>query len=161
MTREEFLAGWMLLTIQPWGRKYGGQDSTAKLQFEFYWSRLEKFHGEAWKVSCQLFAGGERWPSVDEIRHSINTSLPPQCQITYAPDMVEKTELLQKIDIYRDQHACTMLEAAETVLPEFAKDHPEPEADEQIEECETLIKRLKAHLASMQVIRQERKAMKV
>lgn len=160
MTREEFLAGWMLLTIQPWGRKYGGQDSTAKLQFEFYWSRLEKFHGEAWKGSCQLFAGGDKWPSVDEIRNSINNSLPPRFQVTYAPDMVEKTELQAKIDIYRDQHNCTMLEAAEAVLPEFAKANPGPEADEQIDECEKLIKSLKAHRASMQVLKQEREALK-
>lgn len=158
MTRDEFMPGWLLLTIQPWGRKYSGQDATAKLQFEFYWSRLERFHGEAWKVSCQLFAGGDKWPSVDEIRNSINNSLPARFQIAHSPDMVEKPELFVKIEIYQRQHGCTTLEAAEMVLPEFAKEHPEPEADEQIDECEKLIKKLKAHKASMQIIKQEREA---
>jgi len=161
VTREDFIAGWTLLTIQPWGKKYSGTDSTSKIQRDFYFSRLERYHGEAWKGACQLFAGGEKWPSVDELRSAINNSLPPRFQIAHDPTTVEKPEILVKIDLYRQEHSCTMLEAAEQVLPEFANEHPGPEADEQIDECEKLIRSLKAHRASMQVLRQERKAAKV
>lgn len=158
MTREEFMPGWLLLTIQPWGRKYAGQDATAKLQFEFYWSRLERFHAAAWNDTCRLFAAGERWPSVDELRHAIHSSLPAGVQLTYSPELTEKPELFAKIEIYQEQHGCTTLEAAESVLPEFSREHQEAEVDEQIAECEKLIKRLKAHRAHMQVLKQEREA---
>lgn len=158
MTREEFIKGWMLLTIQPWGKRYAGQDSTAKLQQEFYWSRLSAYHGPAWVATCEIYSGGDTWPSVDELRRTINHNVPSRFQVTYQRGMAEKPELLAKIDVYRNHHGCTMLEAAEAVLPEYANEHPEPEADEDISHCEALIRTLKAHRAHMQVLEQERRA---
>lgn len=158
MKPEEFIAGWTLLVIQPWGKRYAGTDTAAKLQKEFYWNRLSRFHGEAWKVTCELFASGDHWPNVDEFRHAINNSLPERFQITQYPNTVEKPEILVKIDIYQAQHECTMLEAAQVVMKEFAKEHPGEEFDDQINRCEALIKTLKAHRAHIQVLKQEREA---
>jgi len=156
MTREEFTKGWTLLIIQPWGKRYAQQDMPSRLQFEFYYNRLSRFHPEAWQVACQLFAAGDKWPSADEIRASINQSLPRRYQITFEEQLVEKPELLVKIDTYRAEKGCTVLEAAETLLPDYAKEHPA--GDEDIARCETLIKHLKAHRAHLQVLRQEKAA---
>lgn len=156
MTREDFVAGWLLLTLQPWGRRYANQDQVAKLQFEFYWSRLGKGHGEAWKGSCHVFASGEKWPSVDELKTTMNNSLPPRLQITNQADQTEKPEILVKIDLYQHDKGCTVLEAAEFILPLYAKEHPGPEADGDLDRCERLIKHLKAHRAHLQVLTQER-----
>ncbi len=162
MTKEEFTAGWLLLTIQPWGKRYAAQDTPSRLQFEFYYSRLGRFHAEAWQVACQLFAAGDKWPSADELRTAINQSLPRRFQIAYDPKAEEKPELLVKIEAYRHlaitdpvKHGTvTILDAAEAVLPDYRKDHPEMVGD--IAACETLIKKLKAHRAHVQVLQQEK-----
>ena len=160
MTREEFTRGWTLLIIQPWGKRYAAQDTPSRLQFEFYYNRLGRFHPEAWLVACQLFAAGDKWPGADDMRSSINASLPLRYQITHDPKYVEKPEILVKIDAYRADKSCSVLDAAEAVLPEYAKEHPEPEHDEDIAQCEQLIKRLKAHRGHVQVLRQEKAAMR-
>lgn len=158
MTRQEFIQGWMLLVIQPWGKQYAGTETAAKLQQELYWSRLARFHGEAWIGACQVYASGHKWPSVDDLKQNMNNSLPPRLQITNQADQTEKPEILVKLEVYQKEKNCTVLEAAEYVLPLYAKEHPEPEADEDIAQCEQLIKSLKAHRASMQVLKQERAA---
>lgn len=158
MTREEFTKGWTLLIIQPWGKRYAVQDIPSRLQFEFYYNRLGRFQAEAWEVACGLFASGDKWPSADEMRHAINQSLPSRYQITHDPKWVEKPELLVKIDAYQHAKSCTVLEAAESVLPSYAAEHPGPEHDEPIARCEQLIKALKAHRAHVQVMKQEKAA---
>ena len=90
----------------------------------------------------------------------MNHSLPARLQLTTTADQTEKPEILLKIDLYQKAKDCTMLEAAEHVLVEFAKDHPGPEYDAEIDQCEQLIKRLKANRASMQVLQQERRQQK-
>lgn len=179
MTKEEFLRGWTLLVLQPWGKRYAGHDTSAKLQFELYYDRLGRYQVEAWEVACKLFASGEKWPSVHEIRDTLNNSLPSRYQITSRREDggEEKPELLVKIEAYRNlaieqptremgmeqsrrNGTVTILEAAEKVLPEYAKENPGPEHGRDIELCERMIKQLKAHRAHRQVLQQE-KAVKV
>ena len=73
MTREEFAKGWSLLTAQPWGRPYDNavDQNKAKLQFEFYFSAMSFAHFDAWKICAKRFSAGTKWPSLDEMKHSL------------------------------------------------------------------------------------------
>jgi hypothetical protein len=128
------------------------------MQFEFYYSRLGQCRQDIWETACGLFAGGEKWPSADEIRHSINASLPPRLQLTHHPEAEEKPELLVKIEAYRKLAVeqpvgpgqMTILEAAEAVWPGYEKENPGPKQARDIKLCHWLIKKQRAFRAHMQ-----------
>lgn len=77
MTREEFLRGWTLLVIQPWGRAYNQLDeqgrptAAALAQMEFYFTKLAWGHAQAWREVAERYAMGKVWPSLDELRVSL------------------------------------------------------------------------------------------
>lgn len=79
MTRKEFMAGWSLLVLQPWGWRYnkvggdGQPTSEALAQIEFYFSKLSWAHPQAWRQVVELYAEGKEWPSVQELRISLQT----------------------------------------------------------------------------------------
>jgi len=175
MTRDEFMGGWVMLTIQPWGRRYSGADPTGILQQEFYFRRLERYRADVWDVTADLFASGDHWPSVEEIRQAINSSLPARFQLTYEPDGQEKPELLLKIEAYRHlaiekpvgPKTKTILDAAEAVVPAFEREHPGHEDLEPLmcrdgefmtpHPAAWLIKKLRAFRAHWQVLQQEKR----
>jgi len=162
MTRDEFMGGWVMLTIQPWGRRYSGTDMTSRVQQEFYYQRVRTLPHGGWETACNLFASGDHWPSVDELRGAVLRSLPARYQLPDHRDGTEKPELLVKIEAYRalaiekpnEGRHVTILKAAEIVLPEFEREHPD--GHEDISPCRWLIKQLKAFQASQQVLQQER-----
>jgi len=164
MTRDEFQTGWILLTIQPWGRRYSGTDMTARVQQEFYYQRVHTLPHAGWESACELFASGDHWPSVEDVRGAVLRSLPARYQLPDHREGVEKPELLVRIESYRklaiekpnDGRHVTILEAAETLLPAFEREHPE--GHEDISPCRWLIASLKAFRASQQVLKQEREA---
>jgi len=68
MTREEFAKGWLLLIVQPWGRRYAEDTDIARTQSEFYYHQLKEIPSQDWWHTCEVIASGSLWPSVDDIR---------------------------------------------------------------------------------------------
>jgi len=79
MTREEFMKGWSMLVMQPWGWRYNkvGNDSRpvgdALLQLDLYFESLKWADARAWWKVAVLFARGEKWPSVNELRDGLRS----------------------------------------------------------------------------------------
>lgn len=76
MTRQEFKAGWRLLILQPWGWRYnqardGQPTPEAVAQFDLYYDALKAWHPDAWHAVARMYAEGEKWPSVGELRTSL------------------------------------------------------------------------------------------
>ena len=77
MTRQEFMVGWSLLVLQPWGWRYnqagpnGKPTADALGQLEFYFSELSWAHAEAWGKVARSYAKGDKWPSVQEVVTSL------------------------------------------------------------------------------------------
>ena len=72
MTSAEFSKGWVLLTVQPWGRRYTEDTASAEVQAEFYFTKLKDVSGNVWWQACELRASGDAWPSLDEMRDTIS-----------------------------------------------------------------------------------------
>lgn len=77
MTKKEFLQGWKVLVLQPWGWRYNqvGKDgkptADAMAQLDFYFSKLSWAQPEAWAKVAEVYAEGKEWPSVQELRASL------------------------------------------------------------------------------------------
>lgn len=77
MTHAQFVIGWTLLILQPWGWRYRGlnvmghpsEEST--LQLQFYFSKLKWAHGSAWLKVASDHAQGHQWPSVNELNQAL------------------------------------------------------------------------------------------
>jgi hypothetical protein len=78
MTQHEFAQGWKLLILQPWGARYrtltkeGQPSEESRTQLEFYYDKLKFGSAEAWRKTAELFASGEKWPSVNELRETLS-----------------------------------------------------------------------------------------
>lgn len=106
MTREEFMPGWSLWTIQTWGARYDGRHDpqAAKVQFDFYYHQLKWATVEAWMELAPKFAAGESWPSVDEVKRSLHQlnqryvrALPDHSEPPTAIDKTEAEAILTRI----------------------------------------------------------------
>lgn len=77
MTKSEFLQGWKLLVLQPWGWRYNqmAQDkkptADALAQLEFYFAHVQWAHSAAWMKVATLYASGSEWPSIQELEGSL------------------------------------------------------------------------------------------
>lgn len=76
MTQAEFVKGWRLLILQPWGRVYrtmvdGHPSDESRAQLEFYYAKLSFAHPEAWLHVADLYAQGKDWPSVSELKAAL------------------------------------------------------------------------------------------
>ena len=134
MTREEFLAGWGLLLTQPWGRRYATVSDkssaiTAATQLEFYFRKLSSFDGTFWKTTCELFAAGDHWPSVDELRLSMNNSLPQRMRLEYHTEQSEMPEPIALAMAYATAHHTTFLEGVQKIFPDWIKNHDPDDPD--------------------------------
>lgn len=76
MTREDFMRGWLLLIAQPWGRRYADDTDIARVQSEFYLSRLHAVPADAWRKTCERLASKDSWPSLDDCMASLTEALP-------------------------------------------------------------------------------------
>lgn len=140
MTRDEFVQGWNLLVAQPWGKRYTAtrdQSSaqTSATQLTFYFKKLGSYPSGAWFVACELFAQGDHWPSIDEMRTTINHSLPQRMKIEYNTEASECAEPIALAHAHADAHSTTILEAVQTVFPKWIAenaDHPDRERAEAL-----------------------------
>jgi hypothetical protein len=95
MIREDFIPGWLLLVAQPWGARYNKTDHTgqptadAKLQLEFYYSKLKHGSTEAWRKTAEQYAIGKEWPSLQDLRATMRGHEP---QPRSLPDYTTPTE---------------------------------------------------------------------
>jgi hypothetical protein len=92
MTQDEFLTGWYLLVIQPWGQKYnrttseGQPEAASKLQLEFYFDKLKHGTAGAWMRTAQQYAMGRAWPTVVDLRTTMRHHEVPGRQLTHRED---------------------------------------------------------------------------
>jgi len=129
MTKEEFLQGWDLLTAQPWGKRYATVNDkatavTAATQLQFYFKKLGTFPFELWMTECELYAAGDHWPSVDELKQSCNNSLPKVKRIEQRFDRAEIPEPIAKCLAHAEAHGTTFLEGMQAVLPGWCRENP-------------------------------------
>jgi hypothetical protein len=93
VTQFEFAKGWKLLILQPWGWRYrsltaeGQPTEESRTQLAFYYDKLKWAHPEAWFKTASLFAEGKEWPSVSELRASLQ-SLNPR----YVPALTDRSK---------------------------------------------------------------------
>lgn len=115
MTRQEFMVGWSLLVLQPWGWRYnqagpnGKPTADALGQLEFYFSELSWAHAEAWGKVARSYAKGDKWPSVQEVLTSLR-HINPQFVKAIGCERVDKScecpaEVKAKIAKIRDGQA--------------------------------------------------------
>lgn len=77
MTRKEFMIGWSILVLQPWGWRYskvgadGRPTADSLAQIDFYFTKLSWAHPQAWSTVAEMYAEGKDWPSVQELRLSL------------------------------------------------------------------------------------------
>lgn len=139
MERHEFLAGWLLLTTQPWGKPYrstdaslpGHEPSPAEIQQELYWKALHLTNPFVWEAVCADFAAGDHWPSIGELKTSIhqNTRYDPQVLLARHPtiEWQDAPWPLQLVFNYQKQYHSTIKEAAFKVLPQWLDENPNHE----------------------------------
>lgn len=77
MTKHDFIPGWRMLVMQPWGRLYnkvgdtGQPTGDAVAQFDLYYEALKWAQPTAWGKVARQYAAGSKWPSVDELTASL------------------------------------------------------------------------------------------
>lgn len=109
MPKGDFSQGWKLLILQPWGWRYRGlvedaqtgrmvPSEEAKTQMNFYYDKLKWAQPGAWMAVAELFAQGDDWPSVNELKAALMhlnakyvTALPqPTPELVPMPDDVRE-----------------------------------------------------------------------
>ena len=111
MTQAEFIKGWTLLILQPWGWRYrsmtadGRPSEESRQQLEFYYDKLKWAEPKAWLTITELYAQGGEWPSVSALKtalHQVNarflTALPAP-EPTYAAMPVEIRNIFARLGV--------------------------------------------------------------
>lgn len=105
MNQAEFIKGWTLLILQPWGWRYrsmtadGRPSEESRQQLEFYYDKLKWAEAKAWWTITELYAQGTEWPSVSALKtalHQVNArfikALPaPEPAYAAMPDDVRES----------------------------------------------------------------------
>lgn len=77
MTRQEFIRGWKLLVLQPWGWRYnqltkdGRPTDDALAQLDLYFAELRWAHADAWAKVAKMYACGKDWPCLNDLTASL------------------------------------------------------------------------------------------
>src|SRR5262249_57811756 len=71
-----------------------------------------------------IYASGDRWPSVDELRVAMNNSLPRSRQITSVAGGKEIPEPMALAVAYASANDTTFLESMQAVLPGWMERNP-------------------------------------
>lgn len=78
MTKKEFLSGWTLLIVQPWGWRYnqvgheGKPTPDALTQLDFYYEKLQGSDAQVWRQTAELYAQGKEWPCLNDLRQTLS-----------------------------------------------------------------------------------------
>lgn len=122
-----------MLIAQPWGRQYqdrgtltSEQRATAQIQQELYFKRLSYAHPVLWEAICESFAGGDHWPSIDELKRAIQANQPDGKPTELLdPHWSNAPEPVALVMAHHKREACMIREAAVAVLPRWIKDNLE------------------------------------
>lgn len=129
MTKQEFLQGYALLTIQPWGKLYRGNGPEATIQMELYYRHVNQARAMVWQAVCEAHATGERWPNLSDLKTAL------QANGGYSRKLVEidvdrdsqwdeVPEPLAACFAYRTEHDCSLKDAYLAILPVWIKQNP-------------------------------------
>ena len=129
MTVQEFARGWALLTAQPWGRTYRGNAPEAVIQSELYFKHVNRANPIVWQAVCESHAQGERWPTLSELKASLQANGGYQQvgqkqlegPLGFAWD--EAPWPLKATWTYQKEHDCGLREAALAVIPVWLKEN--------------------------------------
>jgi hypothetical protein len=143
MTKHEFLKGYGLLTIQPWGKLYRGNGPEATIQMELYYRQVSQANPVVWQAVCESHATGERWPSLSELKTALQANGGYRReQLAIEQDGAglweEAPEPLAACFAYRTEHDCTLKEAYLAILPIWVQQNPN-HAD--VEKAEALLEK--------------------
>lgn len=127
MTRPDFIRGWKLLVLQPWGWRYnqltpaGRPTDDALAQLEFYFAALSWADGEAWLKVAKLYAAGKDWPCLNDLSASLRVvhlqfvrALPDRSVEECCECPAEVAEILEKV---KSGHAFSFPNADRKVSP--------------------------------------------
>ena len=93
MNKQEFMAGYAILTIQPWGKLYRGNGPEATIQAELYYKHVNQASGKVWQAVCEASATGEKWPSLSDLKTALQQQggwrQEGQHVIEHTPEFVE------------------------------------------------------------------------
>lgn len=122
MTKQEFLQGYAMLTIQPWGKLYRGNGPESTIQMELYWRKVNTAHAVVWQAVCESHATGDHWPSLSDLKTSLQANggfRRDQRAIEHdgAGMWEEAPEPLAACFAYRTEHDCSLKEAYLAILP--------------------------------------------
>lgn len=126
MTKSEFLAGYSLLTIQPWGKLYRGNGPEATIQAELYYRNVNRANPIVWQAVCEAVATGDHWPNLGDLKASLNANGGYR-QDEYdeldwdGPRWEESPEPLAAVFAYTKANNCTVQEATIAVLSVWVK----------------------------------------
>lgn len=124
MNRQEFAKGWLLLVVQPWGRRYDDDSDVAKTQAEFYYQQLKSNEATDWWRVCEVIAGGSSWPSLDEIRGRLGTGSghlgPEEAWAIVGPSLRDEGRTIVWTDEMRDAFGSALLLADDLVAARMA-----------------------------------------
>lgn len=133
MIKAEFLQGYALLTIQPWGKLYRGNGPEATIQMELYWRHVSQANPIVWKVVCEAHATGDRWPNLTDLKNALSANggyrQVNQAAIGYdgQDEFDDAPEVLSACFAYQREHECTLKEAYCTIIPVWIAQNPEHE----------------------------------
>lgn len=125
MTSQEFTLGYFLLVTQPWGRRYEGKTPIAQVQADLYFKRFSIVNPFVWQGVCELYAEGDHWPSIDELKIAIRensreASRPAELE---GPLPLESDLIAQLFRYYRT-HDVSVYGAAVDFIPPWMAAHP-------------------------------------
>lgn len=147
MTKQEFLKGYALLTIQPWGKLYRGNGPEATIQMELYWSKVNTANPVVWQAVCEAHATGERWPSLSDLKTALQAnggyrSTLHALEHDSMGQWEDAPEPLAACFAYRREHDCSLKDAYLTILPVWLSQNPD-HADRS--HAESLLAKAKAN----------------
>ena len=147
MTKQDFLKGYALLTIQPWGKLYRGNGPEATIQMELYYRKVNTANTIVWQAVCEAHATGERWPSLSDLKTALQAnggykSALLALEHDRAGQWQDAPEPLDACFAYRHEHDCSLKDAYLAILPVWIAQNPH---HAEIERAELLLSRTKAN----------------
>lgn len=129
MTKHEFLQGYGLLTIQPWGKLYRGNGPEATIQMELYYRQVSHANAVVWQAVCEAHATGERWPNLSDLKTSLQANggyKRDHHALTHDGTIPfdEAPEPIAACMAYRKDHDCSLKEAYLAILPVWIGQNP-------------------------------------
>jgi len=102
----------------------------ASVQADLYYRKFQRVNPFVWHAVCDLFAEGDHWPSIDELKWAVReNSHEPERPALEGP-LPKEDDLIAQLFRYCQSHDVSMYGAALDVIPPWLEAHPEePDRD--------------------------------